>query len=193
MSGATPPASDVQLLSASAAGDHDAFAALVARHQASAFRFALTLTATRELAEDVLQQAMLAAWRAAATFRGDASVRSWILTIVRNTAYHDRLRRHREPLDERSLDDLGLEAGWGVPTQDRALIEREQREALARALARLPDEERAVIVLRDFEGLAGDDAASVLHLSLPALKSRLHRARLRLAAEVRREMTHVAR
>lgn len=188
-----PAPSDVDLLRASGAGDTEAFAVLVDRHQARAFRFALALTPTRQAAEDVLQQAMLSAWRSAAHFRADATVRTWLLTIVRNAAYHDCVRRRREPLDDRSLDDLGLDAGWGAPSQERALLDRERHDALARALDRLPDDDRAVVVLRDLEGLSGDDACAVLQLSLAAMKSRLHRARLRLAAEVRKEMSDVAR
>ena len=185
--------SDDDLLRASARGDVEAFGRLVERHQAPAFRFAHALTASRDAAEDVLQQAMLAAWRSAASFRGESSVRSWLLTIVRNAAFHDRARRAREPLDDRSIDELGLAAGWGAPSQERELIAREQREALTRALARLAEEEREVLVLRDIEGLGGDDTAAVLQVSLAAMKSRLHRARLRLAAEVRKEMTDAAR
>ena len=91
------------------------------------------------------------------------------------------------------VDDLGLRAGWGGPSPEDAAMSSERAALFAAALGRLAEEDRAVLTLRDLEGLSGEETASVLGLSLAAMKSRLHRARLALAAEVREEMRHAAR
>ncbi|MDP1570167.1 MAG: sigma-70 family RNA polymerase sigma factor [Vicinamibacterales bacterium] len=180
---------DLGLVRRSARGDREAFDALVARHQASVFRLARSLIGTSDGAEDVLQQTFLSAWQAAPGFRGDSSIRTWLLTIARNAALTRRMRAAREPRDETPLEDLGIRAGWGGPDPEQLAAAAEQRDHLAAALASLVPEEREILTLRDLEGLPGDDVAAMLGLSLAAMKSRLHRARLSLAATVRGGMT----
>lgn len=184
---------DAVLIGRAAAGDREAFGALVIRHQAHVFRLARLLTRSREEAEDVLQQTCLSAWRSIGSFRSEASVRTWLLTIARHAAFGRRAAHAREPIDPIPLDDLGLRAGWGGPTPEDRLLSDERAALFAAALARLAAEEREVLTLRDLEGLSGDETASVLGLSLSAMKSRLHRARLALAAGVREEMRHASR
>jgi len=183
---------DRGLAARAAAGDREAFASLVTRHQASVYRLARHLAATRDEAEDVLQQTFLSAWQGVAGYRGDASVRTWLLTIARHAAVNRRVRESREPLDATPLDDLGIRAGWGGPNPEQLAVAAEQRDRLAAALAGLAADEREVLTLRDLEGLAGDDVAAMLGLTVAAMKSRLHRARLRLAAAVRGATTHAA-
>jgi RNA polymerase sigma-70 factor (ECF subfamily) len=164
---------DADLVARAAAGDHEAFGVLVVRHQASVFRMARAVTHSREAAEDVLQQAFLAAWQALPRFRGEASLRTWLLTIARHAAVRRQVAVAREP-----IDDLAIRS--------------EARATLSRALSALPAEDRTVLTLRELEGLSGEDTAALLGLSLPAMKSRLHRARLRLATEIRKEGFHAA-
>lgn len=179
---------DAQLLQRSASGDRAAFGSLVARHQASLFRFARAITRDAAAAEDVLQETFLAALRSAGAYRGEASVKTWLLTIARNKAYRAGRRRSGQPERFESLEALGAEAGWGaLDSVDAVLIERQRRELFSRALAGLAPEDREMIVLRDLEGLGGEQVAELLRISLAAVKSRLHRARLRLAARVRQE------
>jgi RNA polymerase sigma-70 factor (ECF subfamily) len=181
---------DLELVRRSADGDREAFGTLVTRHQASIFRLARLMVRTREEAEDVLQQTFLSAWQGVARFRGESSVRTWLLTITRNAALTRRVRVAREPIDATPLDDLGIRAGWGGPNPEQLAMAAEQRERLAAALAGLAPEEREILTLRDLEGLLGDDVAAMLGLTMAAMKSRLHRARLRLAAAVRGATTH---
>jgi len=179
-------ASDAQLLGRTAAGDRAAFDQLVRRHQASVHRFALAATRTPEQAEDVLQETFLAAFRSAGTYRGQAAVKSWLLAIARNKV--NRLGRPRagQPESFEPLDALGQRAGWGADEDpEAAAMDGERRTLLARALDRLRPEDREVIVLRDLEGLPGDEVAAMLGAGLAAVKSRLHRARLRFAAALR--------
>jgi len=180
-------AEDAELLRLAAAGDEGAFARFVERHQAGVWRRALALTADASDAEDLLQETFLAAWRSAAAFRG-GSARSWLLTI----AVHawQRLGRKAARLqlagDDESLDALALRAGWGGgedEPDDRVPI-------VQQAFARLSVDDRRLLTLRDIEESSGEAVAELLGLTLAAMKSRLHRARLRLAAayeEVRRE------
>jgi len=178
------------LLRAAEGGDAAAFDALMERHQAAVFRFARALVRTDADAEDVLQQTFLSVWRTVTTGKarkdGDASVKSWLFTIARNGAYRTGRRRVGEPKQHESLEELGAAAGWGEGDDPETLTHAlESRERLHEALLALPDEDREVIVLRDVEGLTGPEAARVLQLELPAVKSRLHRARLRLRALLR--------
>jgi len=185
------PEDDVALLRCAESGDREAFDRFVERHQAAVFRFVRTLGPDPALSEDVLQETFLAAWRRARTFRGESSVRTWLFTIARNATARQYRRRVGEPerQDVASLDDLGVAAGWGTDSDPEATaIQQEQRAAVVRALEALDAEDRRVLVLRDLEQLNGEDAAAVLGLTLAALKSRLHRARLRFAAHLRREI-----
>jgi len=177
------PADDERLLHAAALGDRDAFERFVERHQAAVFRLLSTMAPRRADAEDALQEAFVAAWRGAGTYRGGASARGWILTIARNALRRDQRRRVGEPARHEPLEALGLQAGWG--REDGVLERIARRDLLERAFRRLSPSDREILVLRELEGLDGREVAEVLELSLPAMKSRLHRARLRLVAALR--------
>lgn len=172
-------------------GDQEAFAQLVSRHQAPIFRFVRGLVRTRAEAEDVLQDTFLSVWRTVqgqtgGKKAGDSSVRAWLYTIARHTAYRRGRRRVGQPEHFEALDTLGARAGWGTEQSPEALLTVLQSKALVReALARLADEDREVLLLRDIEELSGAETAAALELSVPAMKSRLHRARLKLFAELR--------
>ncbi len=179
-------ADDAELLRRSAGGDRDAFDDFVLRHQDAVFRYLRSLTGEEADAEDAMQVTFLAAWRASESFRGEGSARGWLLTIARHALGRQRRRRSAEPAEFVSLESLGCAAGWGeapgsIPEEDPGGL----RALLEGAMTRLSAEEREVIVLRDLEGFSGEEAAAVAGLTIPALKTRLHRARLRLAAELR--------
>jgi RNA polymerase sigma-70 factor (ECF subfamily) len=175
---------DAELLRQSAGGDRAAFDRFVTRHQDAVYRYLTMVSANEADAEDVLQETFLSAWRSAGSFRGGDSARGWLLTIARHAL--GRLHRLRvdEPSDFLSLDALGCDAGWGEQASEPAVDER--RATLEAALARLSCAERELIVLRDLEGFSGEEVAALTGQRLAGLKSRLHRARLRLAAELRR-------
>lgn len=187
----SPP--DTELLARAAAGDDRAFEAFVTRHEAWLLRYARALAGAS--AEEVLQDAFVAAWRGAHTFDGgtDGEARPWLMAIARNA--HRRMFRLRagepasfESLDSlESLDGLAQAAGWGSPAGDASRLHT--RDVLQRAMDRLPADAREVLWLRDLEGWTGEEAAGLLKLSVPALKSRLHRARLQLMAAIR-ELDH---
>lgn len=186
-----PEASDVALIALTARGERDALGLLARRHGASVLRLARAITGDDETAADVTQETFLAALRAAGAYRPErAPVRTWLFAIARNLARKslraDRnAQRATQSRGERELIELGVAAGWGSADPERALARAEEAELIAQALASLSPADAEVLLLRDVEGLTGEQTASALALELPAMKSRLHRARLRLLEEIR--------
>lgn len=176
-----------QLLTRSAAGDRGAFTDLADHFQAPLFRYLRSLVRSDEAAEDALQEVLVGVWRGASGYRAETSPRAWVFSLARRQAARTWRRRVGEPVDPDPLDVLGRAAGFACTDADpEALVSRaEDEEQLRAALDRLSEADREVLVLRDLEGLSGAEAAEVLGLELAALKTRLHRARLRLMAELR--------
>ncbi len=180
-------ATDLDLLQKTASGDGIAFTVFVKRHQAAVFRHASCLATHREDAEDLLQETFLSAFKAASQFRGDASGRTWLFHITRNAALR-RIELHTTISEtELPLDSLAVKAGWGTVNPESLAMLAEDRERLERALSALPQEEREIILLRDWERVSGEETVALLGISLAAMKSRLHRARIHLAALLRGE------
>jgi RNA polymerase sigma-70 factor (ECF subfamily) len=181
-----PSISDSDLMALTAAGDRGAFEQLIRRHAPAVLRLGRAVTGDAAAAEDALQQTFLAVYQHASTFRGDSSVRAWMLTIARNAAYRMRAKASREDLAEEPWIQLGVEAGWGSEDPETLAMAAEQRDTLRTAMSTLSAQDREVLFLRDIEGLAAPEAAALTGIGQRALKSRLHRARLRLAAALRR-------
>jgi RNA polymerase sigma-70 factor (ECF subfamily) len=178
--------SDAALLRAAAAGDALAFETFMRQHQSPVHRYLLHFTNGAVDLDDALQETFIAAWRSAGTFAGTDSARAWLYTIARNVVRHQVRRRVDEPAHLESLEQLAEQAGWGCPADPRDAVDAQAARDLVRvAFARLPQEEREVLTLRELDGLSGEETAEVLQLSLPAMKSRLHRARIHLAAVLR--------
>lgn len=178
-------AEDHELLRLSAEGDREAFGVFMDRHVDPVHRFLMSLGAGPADTEDALQECFVSAWKSAGSFRGDASARSWLLTIARNALRRQHRRRAGEPDTMEPLEELGARAGWGTSASFDWTFE--VRDELYWALGKLPEEEREVVVLRDLEGFSGTEAAEMLGSSLAAMKSRLHRGRLRLMSVLRAE------
>ena len=153
------------------------------RHVDAVHRFLISLNADPTDSQDALQECFVSAWRSAATYRGSASARSWLMTIARNALRRHHRRRAGEPASLESLDVLGEDAGWGMVEDFAARFE--SSEAMDRALRRVPEEQREVVVLRDLLGMSGAETADVLEIGVAAMKSRLHRGRLQLMAALR--------
>jgi RNA polymerase sigma-70 factor (ECF subfamily) len=175
-------ATDRELTDLTATGDLEAFEQLVARHRNKLYHLARRLTDTDEDAEDVLQEALFNAFRAISGFNGHASLTTWLYRITVNCAL---TKRRQRTLTTVSLDEPlpGVEGTTARDLEDTSpdplgmLIASESEQLLGRAIAELPPKHRAPFVLRHIEGLSGDEIASLLKISIPTLKSRLHRTR----------------
>jgi RNA polymerase sigma-70 factor (ECF subfamily) len=184
----TPPG-DADLLRRAGAGDRHAFERLLTRHGDALFRFATRTCGSDREAEDAVQDGLLSAWKGAGTYRGESSARTWLFQVVIHACRRRHRRRAGEP--ERHAEVEEAEAlSSGERAADDRLADRQVGAAMEQALAALGEEAREVLVLRDVEGLSGEEAASALGLSLAAMKSRLHRARLELKERVEAILGH---
>ena len=167
--------------------DTAAAEALVSAYGDRVYRLAIRITGNASDAEEVVQDAFWSVLRNIGTFRGDASLGSWIYRIVANTAYQT-VRRHRHRRDEICLEDVlpsfqedGRHAGpisdWSARTGDPA-TQAELRAALDAAIEDLPPAYRVAIVLRDVQGSSMREVADALKISVANAKSRVHRGRL---------------
>lgn len=169
---------DDPLIAAAQAGDRGAFDELVRRHQHEVFTLALRLTADREMAFDVSQEAFVRAWRAMPNFRGDAQFSTWMHRITVNTAW--TLRRRARRHHAQSLTELAHEPESSGLSPEAAGEAAALRPRLIEALDKLPMSNRAVVILRDVHGWSHNEISEHLDISVTAAKVRLHRGRRRL-------------
>ena len=176
------------LLEAARSGDAQALEQLLERHQAQVYRFGMKMCRDPEDAKDVLQDTLFAMARSVRDFRGASSISTWLYTIVRSFCIKKRRKSRFAPDEVRSLEtDAAVEAGrLADPAKgpDEALAGRQVEHALEQGILALEPMYREVLLLRDVEGLTALEVAEVLSISVQAVKSRLHRARLSLRAHV---------
>ncbi|MGH3326382.1 MAG: RNA polymerase sigma factor SigM [Streptomycetales bacterium] len=169
---------DGDLLARHVDGDAGAFSELVRRHRDRLWAVALRTLGDPDEAADAVQDALISAFRAAHTYRGQASVTTWLYRIVVNACL-DRVRRRaaRPAVSLPDEDTLSREAS---AYHDDPIERRETRLEVARALAALPVEQRAALVLVDMQGFSVDEAARILGVAPGTVKSRCSRGRARL-------------
>lgn len=175
--------------------DRQAFEELVRRHRNRVYGLALRMVKNEEEALEIVQETFLSAFRKLPEFRNEAQFGSWLHRIAANFSLM-RLRHRKvvdgieEPLE--TLDGKFREDGrweeyptgmWGRRADDMVL-DGELRELLIAAVEKLPELHRAVFMLRDLDGLSYDEIADTLETTVPAVKSRLHRARLALREDL---------
>jgi RNA polymerase sigma-70 factor (ECF subfamily) len=179
---------DTGLLEAARRGDRRSLEALLERHQAQVYRFGMKMCRDPEDARDVLQDTLLAMAKSVRDFRGASSISTWLYTIARSFCIKKRRRSKFAPEPERSLDtDAAPEAARLADSgrsPDEVLAGKEVRNALESAIGALDPKYREVLLLRDVEGLSAPEVAEVLGVSVQAVKSRLHRARLSVRGHV---------
>ncbi|MBI4165966.1 MAG: sigma-70 family RNA polymerase sigma factor [Acidobacteria bacterium] len=176
------------------AGDHEAFAMLVRQYERHIYRLALNITKDPTDAEDVLQEAFLKAYSNLQSFQGDSRFYTWLVRIAVNEALMKLRKQRAAPvmvaLDEPITDGEGQEirrdlADWGDNPEQR-FGKVELGEILSAAIESLELPYRMVVMLRDIEELSTEETAKALELSVPAVKSRLLRARLMLRNKLSR-------
>lgn len=176
---------DAELLERSAGGDRRAFERFVTAHEGAVLRYVRTRTDDPAVAEDALQETFIAAWRSAGTFRGGGSARAWLLTIARNAVRRQYRRPAGAPEAFEPLDATAVRAGWGRDPHEEWADRITAAQVLHRGFESLSPGDREVLVLRDLEGFSNGETAALLGLSVAAVKSRVHRARLRFMESVR--------
>ncbi len=164
---------------AAAGGDPDDLRRLVEDHADAIYRLALSIVRDAALAEDVVQDTMLKAWLALPSFRGDSSLRSWIMRIAHNTAISTLRTRRALVMDPHDLPER-------LTVPERSVERRVESDVVmsefVSALDHLDELSRSIVVLRELEGMAYDEIARVLDIPLPTVKTRLLRARRRLGS-----------
>lgn len=169
---------DSHLIEAAQANDLDAFAELVRRHRTRVYRVALRMLGDADEAEDATQDTFLQAWQALPEFRCESTVATWLYRVVTNRCLNLLRAQHPgEPLEATH------EAAGSRP--NHIAEERAHLEALKLAIVKLTPEQRAPFVLRELEGLSYEEIATALDVTVPAVKGRLHRARLELLHAMR--------
>ncbi len=175
---------DKALVRAAQEGDQASFRELVTRYEGKVYRLALKMVRDPQDAEDVLQETFISVYRHLDTFRGDSAFATWIFRIATNASLM-KLRSAKPTVSLDEPSDAEEEvfprelADWsGAP--DEMLLNGEIRAQMDAALTQLPETLRAVFVLRDVQGLSIEETARVLDISIPNVKTRLHRARFAL-------------
>ncbi len=176
---------DNQMVQGLRAGDANAFAELLNRYTQKVYSLAMRITRNAEDAEEVLQDVFVTVHNKIDKFEGKSAFSSWLYRITANTAFM-KLRKRRQH-QTTSIDEVpaNLRESWTTERSDTSDVnyicsKHELREELEAAISKLPDEYRIIFILRDIDGLSNEDVCEMLDLSIPAVKSRLHRSRLML-------------
>ena len=196
-----PPDEDAPLLDALRAGDEQAFAALVDKYGPSLLRLAQLYVSSRAVAEEVVQETWLAVLTGIERFEGRSSLKTWLFRILTNKA-KTRGQREGRTLPFSSLASDGDEdqtavaverfargGAWATPPRgvpEERLLAGETRARVDQAISALPPNQRAVITLRDVEGLSAEEACNVLGLSETNQRVLLHRARAKVRTALER-------
>lgn len=180
--------SDQTLLEKVRAGDYQAFEALVNRYEGKVYRLSMRMLRNQEDAEDALQETFLQVYRGLKGFEGRSTFSTWLFRLATNVCLMKIRHRETEPAKLLPLEEyIPRHEEGGLPQiqdwpdkPEEVLLNKESREKMLEALEKLPAEHRAVFVLRDIEGFSNSEAGEALGISVAAVKSRLHRARLAL-------------
>lgn len=173
-------------------GSMEAFEEIVSRYESKLYNLALRFTRNQEDAEEVLQDVFSTVYQKIDSFQGKSAFSSWMYRITVNAAFMKLRKRKQRPAI--SIEDLApmLRQKYVEQRMDRSShsdaisMNRELRDVLQMAINKLPAQYRAVFVLRDVDGLSNQEAGEILELSIPAVKSRLHRSRLMLRRRLQR-------
>ncbi len=196
MAAAQSSESDQELVERLKTGEEAAFEALLARYQVKVYRLAMSFTRNPEDAEEVLQDVFLTVYRKIGSFDGRSAFGTWLYRIAVNAALMKL--RGRGPIQE-SLEEYlpqftedgrhtRMVVDW-TPGPEEQLLRQERTLVVREAIEALPPDYKAVLVLRDLEGLSNGEVAEIMDTSVLAVKARLHRARLVLRGKLERYMT----
>jgi len=186
--------SDLELIAEVRKGDQQSFEELISRYSNKVFSLASRLTRNTEDAEEVLQDVFVTVHRKLDSFEGKSSFSSWLYRVTMNAAFM-KLRKRKQDQSvalEEIMQQTHVLPALKSPENayvDAQSIRNEMFEALEVAIRKLPDDYRPVFILRDVDGLTSKEVGRLLDLTIPAVKSRLHRSRLMLRRRLHRFFT----
>ena len=189
--------SDIELVEGVKLGKIEDFEELLQRYTSKVLNLALRITRSHEDAEEVLQDVFITIHRKVQSFEKKSAFSSWLYRVTLNTAFMKiRARNRRKAI---SLEDIDphVRMNWVSKRSDAADTDfiqtrHEVREAIEAAVEALPRDYRAIFILRDVDGLSNQAVSEVLQLSVPAIKSRLHRSRVMLREKLQGYLSDVA-
>ncbi|MGE5432276.1 MAG: RNA polymerase sigma factor [Syntrophomonadaceae bacterium] len=180
-----------ELIERAQAGDRKALSELVKKYEQTVYNFAFKICRNRERAEHTMQETFLSMVKNLHQFDRKSKLSTWLYTIVSNNclmlARADKKHSYTSFDDDESFIDEGAIADWSV-TPDKTVENDELRKILDESIQQLPPDYRVVFLLRDVEGLSTEETGKIAKLSVPAVKSRLHRARAFLRNEINKRL-----
>lgn len=176
--------SELNLIRMSRKGDNRAFEKLVRKYEQKIYNLILGMTGNKTEASDLFQEAFLSTWRNIQGFKGESSFSTWLYRIAVNAVLMKRRKKRLQtvPLDETiktSENEIKREFPGDWSENPLATMQNDElRDRLSQAISLLPEKYRTVLVLSDLQGMPNEEITRIMNLSLPSVKSRLHRARL---------------
>src|SRR5262245_1985760 len=184
LNGAKVEQDDGQLIRSACNGDTAAFGGLVRKYQARLCTSLTHICGSLDDAEDIAQEAFVQAYVKLRTFAGGSAFYTWLYRIAVNAAISRRRRKREQTSIESKREELGLEPMDDGERADERLLREERAVLVQRALSRLSDEHRTILVLREIDDCDYDEIARILDLPVGTVRSRLHRARLQLKEQL---------
>ncbi|MDX1733014.1 MAG: RNA polymerase sigma factor RpoE [Halioglobus sp.] len=189
----TAAETDQQLVARVQKGDSRAFDLLVLKYQHKIFGLISRYVRDADEVQDVAQEAFIKAYKALPRFRGDSAFYTWLYRIAINTAKNHLVARSRRPPgSDVDIEDAEYYEGGGalrdMENPENALFGRELKEVVDRSISNLPDDLRAAVTLREFDGLSYEDIAEIMDCPVGTVRSRIFRAREAIDAQVRRQL-----
>jgi len=184
LNGAKVEQDDGQLIRSACNGDTAAFGALVRKYQVRLCTSLTHVCGSLDDAEDIAQEAFVQAYVKLRTFAGGSAFYTWLYRIAVNAAISRRRRRREQTSVDSKREELGLEPHDDAEQAEERLFREERAVQVRRALDRLSDEHRTILVLREIDDCDYDEIANILQLPVGTVRSRLHRARLQLKEQL---------
>jgi RNA polymerase sigma-70 factor (ECF subfamily) len=182
---------DTELVKGIALRDETAFEEIVARYGSKVLNLALRITRNQEDAEEILQDVFITVFTKVSSFEHKSQFSSWLYRVTMNSSFMKiRSRNRRRAVYLEEIEPTTRQNWVGNRTEmfdiDFMSSRHELREAIEVAIKELPEDYRAIFILRDIDGLSNEAVGKVLHLSVPAVKSRLHRSRLLMRQQLKK-------
>ena len=182
---------ETELIALAQKGDRKALAELVKKYEQTVYNFAFKICRDKEKAEHTMQETFLSMVKSLYQFSGKSKLSTWLYTVVSNHCLmlaRANKKHAFASLDDDFISDVGVDDWKIIP--EKVTENNELKEALDKAVEKLPPDYRIVFMLRDVEGLSTEETGKVMKLSVPAVKSRLHRARAFLRNELNEIFKH---